>query len=297
MDKEILEKYIKAGRIAAKVRDECKSLVKPGKNILDIVEEIERRIIELGGEPAFPVNIGINNIAAHYTPEKGEDILLREGDIVKIDIGVHIDGYIGDTAITISLGGYEDLLESSRKALNEAIKLLKPGIKTNEIAETIQKTIESFGFKVISNLTGHGLERFNVHAEPQIPNVITSNNYTLKEYDVIAIEPFATTGIGFVKDLDEARIFSVLMDKRNMLRSVEAREIYSFGIKRNGLPFTSRWLELSKIKFRLGIKELKMKDMIYPYYILAEKEGAMVAQFEHTIIIRDKPIVTTIYND
>lgn len=297
MDEEILEKYKKAGRIAAKVRDESKSLVKPGKNILELAEEIERRIIALGGEIAFPVNIGINNIAAHYTPEKGDEILLKEGDIIKIDIGVHVDGYIGDTAITISLGGHEDLLEASRKALNEAIKILRPGIKTNEISYVIQKIIESFGFKVISNLTGHGLERFNIHAEPQIPNIVTSENYTLKEDEVIAIEPFATTGDGFVKDLKEARIFSILMGKRQMLRSKEAREIYSFGIKRNGLPFTSRWLDLSKIKFRFGIKELEMKDMIYPYYILSERNNALVSQFEHTIIIKDKPIVTTIVNE
>lgn len=297
MEKEILEKYIKAGRIAAKVIKRCESLVKPGKNILELAEEIERNIVEFGGELAFPVNIGINNIAAHYTPERDEIILLKEGDIVKIDVGVHIDGYIGDTAITISLGGYEDLIDASKKALREAIRIIRPGVKISEISDIIQKTIESFGFKPISNLTGHGLERFNIHAEPQIPNVVTSNNYVLKENEVIAIEPFATNGDGFVKDLEEARIFSALINKNQRLRSMEAREIYSFGIKRNGMPFSSRWLDISKIKFRLGIKELIMKEMIYPYYILAENEDAMVSQFEHTVIVRDNPIVTTICDD
>lgn len=297
MEKEILEKYIKAGRIAAKVIDNCKYLVKPGKNILELAEEIERNIINLGGEPAFPVNIGINNIAAHYTPEKKESISFKEGDIVKIDVGVHIDGYIGDTAITISLGDHKELVEASRKALEEAIKIIKPGVKINEISEVVQKTIESFGFKPIKNLTGHGLDRYNIHSEPQIPNVVGSNNYVLKEDDVIAIEPFATTGLGFVKDLEDARIFSVLIDKNQKIRSLEAREIYSFGANRNGLPFPSRWIELSEIKFRLGIKELKIKEMIHPYYILAEDDKALVSQFEHTLIVRDKPIITTIYEE
>ena len=217
---------------------------------------------------------------------------MKEGDIVKIDIGVHVDGYIGDTALTISLGEQEDLLEASKKALYEAINLVRPGVKIKEIGEVIQKTIEDFGFKPIRNLTGHGLKRFDIHADPQIPNIKIDSNEELKEDDVIAIEPFASNGNGFVRDLEDVRIFSII-ENENKIRSPEAREIYAFGMKRYGLPFASRWLNMPYIKFRIGLKELLLKNMIYPYYVLVEKEGALVSQFEHTIIVKDKPIIIT----
>jgi methionyl aminopeptidase len=298
MEKEILEKYKEAGKIAARVREESKMVIKVGANILEIAEWIEKRIKELGGEIAFPPNISINNIAAHFTPNKNENIFINEDDVIKIDIGVHVDGYIGDTAYTICFGNYSDLLKASEEALKEAIKIISPGTKIKDIGEVIERTINNYGFKPVKNLTGHGLERFNIHAEPQILNVKNDNENELKEGSIIAIEPFASNGEGFVIDSDDVRIFSVIKSiEEARIRNSDARYIFDFGLKRNGLPFAKRWLNLSEIKFRIAAKELLSKEILYPYPILFEKKDCKISQFEHTIIVLDKPIVTTLSSE
>mgnify|MGYP000142963784 CR=1 FL=1 len=298
MEKEILEKYKEAGKIAARVREESKRIIKVGANILEIAEWIEKRIKELGGDIAFPPNISINNIAAHFTPNKNENIFVNENDVIKIDIGVHVDGYIGDTAYTICFKDYFDLLKASEEALQEAIKIVSPGTKIKEIGEIIENTITKYGFKPVKNLTGHGLDRFNIHAEPQILNVKNSDEKELKDGDVIAIEPFATNGEGFVIDSNDIRIFSVTKSiEEAKIRNSDAKYIFNFGFKRNGLPFAKRWLSLPEIKFRIAAKELLSKEILYPYPILFEKKDCKISQFEHTIIVLDKPIVTTLYSE
>lgn len=294
MEKEILEKYIQAGRIASAVREEILPKIVIGEKLLSIAEFAEKRIQELGGEPAFPVNISINNVAAHFTPDAGDKSEFRENDVVKIDIGVQVDGYIGDTAATVSLakdGRHNDLLEASRKALEDAIKLAKPGVSLGEIGNCIENIIRTAGFMPVANLTGHGLEQFNLHAEPQIPNIKTDSNYRLREGQVIAIEPFASTGEGFVKESGDALIYMLLYSQP--VRNSDAKRIIQLGLKRNGLPFAKRWLSLPEIKFRLAMRELEMRNCIHPYPILKDVEGSLISQFEHTVIVGEKPIITT----
>lgn len=287
-----MDKYLKAGKIAAQIRDECKDHVKVGAKFFELAEWIENRIKELNAEIAFPVNISVNNIAAHFTPNKDDKNIFKENDVVKIDIGVHIDGYIGDTATTISLGGNEELLKASKEALDEAIKIIRPGINIGEIGGVIEETIKKYGFRPITNLTGHGLDRYDLHADPQIPNTKIDSNYELKEDQVIAIEPFATTGSGFVKESDEIMIFSLVNPQ--LVRSPDARRIIDLGLKRNGLPFAKRWFHFTDIRFRLALKELEIKDIIHKYPVLFDTEGCKISQFEHTVIVRDNPIITTI---
>ena len=160
------EKLLEAGRIAAEVRELARRMVKPKAKLLDVAEAIEAKIRELGGEAAFPVNLSINEIAAHYTPERDEETRFREGDMVKVDIGVHVDGYIGDTATTIYLGDDEKLnrlLECTERALEAAIAKIRPGVEVKELSQAIQQTIESYGFKPVRNLTGHGLDLSLIH--------------------------------------------------------------------------------------------------------------------------------------
>jgi len=289
------EKLLEAGRIAAEARELAKQLIKPGAKLLDVAEAIETRIKELGGEVAFPVNISINEIAAHYTPERGEETRFKEGDVVKVDIGVHVDGYIGDTATTIYLGNEERimrLLESAERAVEAAIAKVKPGVEIREISRTIQQTIENYGFKPVRNLTGHGLGRFDLHAKPEIPNVAIPYHYVLRRGDVIAIEPFASTGEGVVHELDRVNIFAAL--KREVrTRFYEAKEILRVVAPRNGLPFATRWIDLDRVKLLIGLRELRRLDAIYDYPVLADRKGSFVAQAEHTVIVDDPPVVTT----
>jgi len=195
MEKETLNNYIKAGKIAAEARKTARNIVRPGSRHIDIVDEIEKFIRSKGGEPAFPVNISINDIAAHHTPTKNDTAVVKDGDIVKIDVGVHIDGYIADTAVTVNFNkDYDNLVKAAESALEEAVKIVKPDALLSDVSEAIEETISSFGYKPVDNLTGHGLNRFDLHTEPTVPNVSFTGDYRLKEGQVIAIEPFATNG-------------------------------------------------------------------------------------------------------
>ncbi len=293
MDKEILDKYIEAGRIAAEIRESSKALIKIDARILDIAEKIEKVIKDKGAEPAFPVNISLNEIAAHYTPMKRDETKIEKGDVAKIDIGVHIDGYVGDTAYTLSFNEkYNKLVEASEAALAEAIKLCKPGTLLSDVSAKIEETINSFGYKPISNLTGHGLDCYDLHAEPQIPNIKFSSNYKLKEDQVIAIEPFATDGSGMIKESEPTLIFRLL--GKGPVRNQDARTIMAFAEAFNGLPFAERWIPIDSIvKIRIAMRELRERGIIYDYPVLKEAKNGVISQAEHTVIVKDEPIVTT----
>ncbi len=290
---EELEKIKQAGRITAEVREAARDLIKPGEKLLDIAEKIEQMIRERGAEPAFPANLSINSTAAHYTPPKNDETVVQDNDIIKVDIGAHIDGYAGDTAMTICFNkDYEQMVEASQRALEEAIKECKPDARLSDLSDAIENTITSYGYKPVSNLTGHGIERYHLHAEPQIPNVKTGTNYRLQENQVIAIEPFATDGAGRIKETDQVFIYMLL--RPAAVRNPDARKILNFAQQFNGLPFAERWLPIdSRIKLRIAMKELRERNAIYDYAVLKEVGSGMVSQFEHTLIVQDPAIVTT----
>jgi len=292
-----MEALIRAGEIARRVKEEVIDLIKPGARLYDIAEFVERRIVELGGKPAFPCNLSINSNAAHYTPYKGDESVLKEGDYLKVDLGVHVEGYIADTALTFRVGMEEDeLMEASREALENAIATVRAGVKIREIGKVIEDTIRRKGFKPIVNLSGHKIERFKLHAGVSIPNVYRGGDtYELKEGDVIAIEPFATTGAGQVIEVPPALIFMFLRDRP--VRSAQARRLL-IHIKReyNGLPFAYRWLQgfMPEGQLKLALSQLDRVGAIYSYPILREVRGGMVSQFEHTVIVeKDGAYVTT----
>ena len=275
------EKYRKAGAILREVRENSIPRVKKGTKLLDVANAIEAEIVEKGGRPAFPVNISINSEAAHDTPGIGDERVFGD-DMVKVDIGVHVDGYIADTAATVDLSGNPDLVEASRKALEEAMKLVRPGVNTVEIGRVIEETIEGFGFKPVYNLTGHGLERYVQHAEPPIPNKRIGQGVALEEGQVIAIEPFATNGIGIVVEGSFIEIFSVLNMKP--VRMPHEREALKAIQQYNGLPFARRWL--ADIKYiDKSLTSLMRQGIIHGYPVLVEHQHGLVSQAEHTMIV------------
>lgn len=278
----MLENYIKAGEIVRKVKEEVVKLVKPGVKLLDVAEFVENRIIELGGKPAFPCNISINSDAAHFTPKKGDERVFKEGDVVKIDIGAHVDGYIADSAITIDLGDNGDLVECAKKALENAIEIIHAGVNTAEISEVIDKTIRDFGFKPVVNLTGHGLDRYVAHAPPTIYNVRVERGVELKEGMVIAIEPFATDGVGRVVERSECEIFSLIAVKK--LRLKQERDLVNYIVENyKTLPFARRWLNVPD----LILIRLVKQGVLRAYPVLSEVSGGLVSQFEHTVIVEE----------
>lgn len=294
MENDVLEKYIKAGKIAAQVLNFAKSIVKKEMLVVELAESIEKKIFELGAKPAFPVNLSLNDLAAHYHPVLNDKLAIKEEDYVKIDIGVHVDGYIGDTATTVRLAGKDRLIECSEKMLDNAIKIIRPGITIGEIGETIENTSKEFGFNPIRNLTGHSLDRFDVHAGMTIPNVKNDSKYQLREDEVYAIEPFCTTGNGLVKESSSALIFRWIVDRPT--RMIEARKIMEMAREKyERLPFAKRWIqkEISPLKVELALKELLAVNALYGYQPLREVSNKPVAQSEHSIIVKDKPIILT----
>lgn len=293
MTPEIKECFEKAGRIAKEARNYAVSLIKPGVLLSEVADNVEKRIEELGGKPAFPMQISRNNIAAHYCPTYEEKIFFEKNDIVKVDVGVHINGYIADTAQTVDLGGNEKLVRASEDALNNAIKLVKPGIQVRELGKKIQETIESHGFKPVKNLSGHGIGRFVVHKTPSIPNFDNGDTTVLEEGMTIAIEPFASSGAGLIKEEGKATIFA-LIDKKPV-RGLFTRKVLNEILKFEGLPFAYRWLEkkFKKAELAFAFRELKQLGMLREHPPLPDVNNGLVSQREHTILVFDKPIITT----
>ncbi|MBN1377140.1 type II methionyl aminopeptidase [Candidatus Woesearchaeota archaeon] len=298
MDKEIKEKYLKAGRIAKKTLDMVKTKVKEGIKLADVTDFIEENIKKMGGGLAFPAQISVNNIAAHYAALFEDKTVFKKNDMVKIDIGVHIDGYIADTAITIIVGEKPDeklerLSLASKEALDNALEIIKPGIEIREIGKIIQDTITKFGFSPVINLSGHGLERYQIHCKPSIPNFDNRTKEKLKEGQVIAIEPFATDGKGKIYESSNASVFSLIEEKP--VRSRITREILREIKKYNRMPFSERRLmkKFGKGKTIIALKELMGRNLIQDYPPLPEINGGMISQWEHSVIIEKKPVVFT----
>jgi len=291
-DEEIAN-FVEAGKVTSKIREESKRLIMISGSVNDTVETIENMIIDEGVNFAFPVNISINNIAAHFTTTAGDDeILFGENDVVKVDLGCEVNGGIGDSAYTMDMGEKNGkLLEASKTALEKVLSTAKAGVNVRDLGKLIEETINSYGFKPIRNLSGHKIVPGILHAGVNIPNVADSEeDYVLKEGDIFACEPFATDGEGFVVDMEDVRIFS-LMDISNV-NMRQSRKILNYIVdKYQFLPFAERWI-YDKFKSRLlvkaAFKELLQRRIIMGYPVLREAGDGLVSQFEHTFLVTDK---------
>ncbi|MBS7651300.1 MAG: type II methionyl aminopeptidase [Candidatus Bathyarchaeia archaeon] len=286
---EALEKYLDAGRIAAKLKNEVSRIVKVETPLLEICERLENLTFKLGGEPAFPLNIGVDDVTAHYTSPAEDESRIPEDSIVKIDLGIHIQGYIADTAVTLTFNpNYEDLAASTEEALKAAVEAIKPGVKVSQIGAVIEKTINRFGYKPIRNLMGHRIERYSLHTGKSIPNVSGFEGGTVMEGEIYAVEPFATlqNATGLVRDSPKRYIFRYVKERR--LKSKDAKAILEH-VKNNyrTLPFASRWLaaRFPRDVVMRSFKELMESRCIHSYNVLVEASGKPVAQAEHTVIV------------
>ena len=262
--------------------------------VIDVVKMVENSIKDEGAGIAFPCNVSINETAAHYTSPKDDEKTIDKGDYVKLDLGVHIDGYIADTATTTKVDEKSDkLMEAAEQALEQAKKMMKPGTKVGEIGRAIEDTINSYGFSPIRNLSGHKMEPWDLHTGVSLPNVNTNSRYKLKKGDVFAIEPFSTPGDGKVGEGTESYIMN--LEKEISVRMKRSRQIMEFLKDRKSLPFAERWIyeEYPGGKTKIALKKLIDRDIIHPYRVLVESSGENVAQFEDTVIVDEDPIVTT----
>ncbi len=289
MDDDVREKYLKAGKIGSMARELGRELVVEGASFREVADSIEFKIEQQGGKVAFPVNIAVDNIAAHFTPTSVDTQVFKKGMLAKIDVGAHVDGYIADSTFTKEVGTnrWHELIKASTEALEAAIDVTKPGIRAKEIGGAVERTIEAYGYTPITNLTGHSLRRYNLHAGLSIPNIMDGSDDIVKEGDAIAIEPFATNGAGRVAGRKSGNIYR-MMRKRDTDDPQLNELIGKIYDEFRGLPFSERWVARQVKKPKPVLRKLFRSGIVTTYPVLLEIEKGMVSQAEHTIIVTEK---------
>jgi len=287
VDTYALECFRKAGRIASECREWAKLNIQPGVPIRHVLETVEDTIRARGAAPGFPAQSSRNYVAAHYCSSPEDEQRYEEGDCVKVDIGVHVDGYIADTAATVDLSKdkrWTPLIESARNALAAAIATVEDGVQVGDVGGAIERTIMASGFQPVRNLTGHGLARWKVHTSPQIPNYAERGAGTFKQGMVFAIEPFASTGRGYIKEAGKAEVFMLVRPpaKAKALDKEVLRAIESW----RGLPIARRYFRhLDRGAVEDTLTKLARQGSLVRYPPLVEDEGVMVAQYEHSMYL------------
>ncbi|MFW9918916.1 MAG: type II methionyl aminopeptidase [Candidatus Thorarchaeota archaeon] len=289
-------KWKEAGIIAREALAIARPMIEPGTKLLDIVNATENHIREKATGIAFPCNISLNNIAAHYTSPLDDESVIEEGDLVTVDVGAHIDGCIADTAFTIALNpDHQALVKAAEDATTLAIKMMRPGAKLNTIGALIEDTIESAGFKPIRQLSGHQMKEFELHSEKQVPCVSGKSEVVIEEGEIYAVETFASTGSGNVTDLPNPVIYQ-LLPIRVPVRFKGTRQFLGIARKDYGeFPFAERWIaeQMGHATMKMAVRELSHNGALIAHHILAEEKGEFVAQHEHTVLITEKGRVQT----
>lgn len=303
----MIDSYIKAGKIVSKIRTDASKMIKEECLVLDLVEYVESEILKQNAEIAFPCNVSINEIAAHYTSPANDKTVIHAGDLVKLDLGAMINGCIADSAVTVMAEGNiderftqdqinenQELIEASAAGLEAAIATVRAGVELNKIGAAVHEAISDFDFNPIFNLMGHSLEQYNLHAGISVPNYDNNDTFKLDEGQAVAIEPFATTGIGHVNDAPGHYIYSYMVNKPFRMKSTQKVLTY---IQNNNqyVPFSGRWItdKFGERRGGIALKQLSDAMAIYPYAPLKEKQGCFVSQKEHTLIVEKEGCTVT----
>ena len=290
-DKEALEKFRVSGKILRETREEMRKFVREDMPILQVCEKAENLIREKGGKPAFPCNVSINEVAAHYTSPPNDQLTIPEKSVVKVDMGVHVDGYVTDTAFTACFNPeYSSMKTAAEQALAEAIENIHGDMATSQIGLIIERTIKNRGFKPISNLTGHSVGRYLIHAGTSIPNVMQVSFGKVKTGEIYAIEPFVTlpNAVGRIENSPQTTIFRLV--KAKSVKNPHTKQLLKH-IEENfkTLPFAERWLKdaVPADKHREAFKELLKSKAVMSYPVFVEISRKPVTQAEHTLLIKE----------
>ena len=292
-----IKDYIIAGKIAAEVRENARKKYHVGSTLSEICESIEKEIMQKGGKCAFPVNTSLNEIAAHYTAEPNDGKVVKDTDLLKIDLGVQINGYIADTAVTVCYEPkYDYLVQTAEAALKEAISIIRVGTKSSDVGKIIENTVKQLGGIPIANLSGHSLEQYTIHAGKSVPNIWSIGSFSFQSTEAYACEPFVTTpeGLGFVREGKTKNIFSLATRKRT--KDNDANKMIDFiWEKFNMLPFALRWLvsEWDEKTAKRLLDVLIQNKVVKSYPILVEANTQRVAQAEHTFIPQENGVTVT----
>ncbi|AXG05082.1 type II methionyl aminopeptidase [Haloplanus rubicundus] len=283
LDEATVEKYRQAGEALRTVLDEAAEMIEPGVTHLEVAEHAEARIDELADGAAFPVNISVDEEASHSTPARDDETTFGE-EMVCLDVGVHVDGYIADAATTVDLSGNPEMVEAAEEALDVAIDAVAPGVDTGTIGAEIEDVIRGYGYTPVLNLSGHGVAQWDAHTGPSVPNRGVDHGAELQVGDVIAIEPFATDGRGKVSEGNKEEIYG--LERERSVRNRQARQVLEQVTEEyRTLPFAARWIDVPRAE--MALRRLKQQDVIHGYPVLKEEEGRLVSQAEHTVIVTE----------
>jgi len=291
MDKVVRENYIEAGKVIQKARKKARDVAEPGTNLKVIANSVEEMIREEGLEPAFPVNLSINEEAAHYSPGVKEKRSLKPDDVLKIDIGAHSNGYIADTALTVNPSGKrQEMIEAVEEVLEKALDFVEPGKTVGEFGKYVEKQVPD-EYEVVRNLTGHYLDKHTQHAGVSIPNYANGSEHVFEVGDAFAIEPFLTDGSGKIKNGASGNIYK--LERDTSVRGRSERKLMSQIKEFGGLPFSTRWLNDYGAREKMAMKKLVQGDIVHSYPVLNEVNGGTVVQAEHTVVLTEEGKVIT----
>jgi methionyl aminopeptidase len=285
MDAEVRKMLYVAGRVSKEAKEHAVAMVADGVLVLDLAEEVEDSMRKAGLRPAFPTCISIDDVAAHYSPTHADALRLRKGNVVKLDLGAQLDGWIADTAVTVEVEtrNWKRLIEASELALQTAIEAVHPGAATSFLGAGIKRAIEANGYRPIRNLTGHTIERYVLHAGKSVPNIPRGHD-VLEQDEVVAIEPFSSSGSGEVDGRRTGNIYRVLKTKD--LKHAELNEFLSqLASEFKSLPFAERWAHQLNPKAPTLLNQLLRTGAVMTYEALLDTGGGIVAQTEHTMIV------------
>jgi len=295
MEQKEISNYKKAGTIWASAIKFAQKKCKAGKSLLELAQEVEGFVASENADQAFPINLSINEQAAHYTPKWNDTYTLKESDVLKIDLGVSVEGYICDGAITVNLDNkHAKQIEANELALENAISKVGYKKTVNLIGTEIEKTLKEKGFNPVYNLGGHGLGKNDIHSKPSIPNHSEGSNEKLEEC-AIAIEPFASTGKGHVSEVQSVEIFSLNEGKN--VRNPFARKILEYVKKFEGKPFAERWIrkefegKISDFQTGIALKELLKTNCFHAYPGLKESKSVIVTQVEKSVLVLENEVI------
>ncbi|RID70211.1 hypothetical protein BRARA_C02248 [Brassica rapa] len=305
LQKPIYNSLRQAAEVHRQVRKYMRSIMKPGMLMIDICETLENTVRKLISENglqagiAFPTGCSLNNVAAHWTPNSGDKTVLQYDDVMKLDFGTHIDGYIVDSAFTVAFNPmYDPLLAASREATYTGIKEAGVDVRLCDVGAAIQEVMESYEVEIngkvyqvksLRNLNGHSIGRYQIHAEKSVPNVKGGEQTKMEEGELYAIETFGSTGKGYVRDDLECSHYMKNFDVGHVpLRLPRAKQLLAT-INKNfsTLAFCRRYLDrLGETKYLMALKNLCDSGIIEPCPPLCDVKGSYISQFEHTILLR-----------
>lgn len=305
----VVTKYKLAGQIVNRVLEQVIARCVPDASAREICEFGDKLLLEETSKVfkkekdskkgiSFSTCVSVNNCICHFSPIPSEtDYILKQGDLAKIDLGAHIDGFIAVVAHTVAVGGGEvtgraaDVLLAAHLASEAALRLLRPGNENYAVTDAVQKISAEYACKPVEGMLSHQLKQFRIDGEKSIiqnPSEAQRKEHekaTFETYEVYAMDVLVSTGEGVGREMDTRCTIYKKTDEIYQLKLKASRMFYSEVRNKHGsMPFNLRSFD-KETSARLGVVECVNHKLIEPFQVLYERPGELVAQFKFTALL------------